>query len=67
MDNYQSATLNKKTFSQVGATHAMHQIEVFIKTCRSPTGTVFNKIPNSAKTIILLITSIHTKVLINAN
>ncbi|SMN02243.1 hypothetical protein SPONL_870 [uncultured Candidatus Thioglobus sp.] len=32
-----------------------HQLGVFIKTCRSLAGTGFNKKPNSAKTVILLI------------
>ncbi|SMN11196.1 hypothetical protein SPBRAN_1436 [uncultured Candidatus Thioglobus sp.] len=39
-----------------------HQLEHFIKTCRSPAGTVFNKILNSVKSVILLIIPIYAKV-----
>ncbi|SMN10733.1 hypothetical protein SPBRAN_908 [uncultured Candidatus Thioglobus sp.] len=39
-----------------------YQIGYFIKTCRSPAGTNFNKIPNLAKSVILLITPIYAKV-----
>ncbi|SMN01530.1 hypothetical protein SPONL_2122 [uncultured Candidatus Thioglobus sp.] len=39
-----------------------HQLGHFIKTCRSPAGTVFNKIPNLAKSVILLITPTYAKV-----
>ncbi|SMN01526.1 hypothetical protein SPONL_2118 [uncultured Candidatus Thioglobus sp.] len=42
-----------------------HQLGHFIKTCRSPAGTVFNKIPNLAKSVILLITPIYAKVSIS--
>ncbi|SMN01835.1 hypothetical protein SPONL_115 [uncultured Candidatus Thioglobus sp.] len=35
-----------------------HQLGHFIKACRSPAGTGFNKIPNLAKSVILLITSL---------
>ncbi|SMM99296.1 hypothetical protein SPONN_418 [uncultured Candidatus Thioglobus sp.] len=44
MNNHQSATF--------------HQLGNFIKTCRSPAGSGFNKIPNSAKSVILLIASL---------
>ncbi|SMN00886.1 hypothetical protein SPONL_1606 [uncultured Candidatus Thioglobus sp.] len=39
-----------------------HQLWHFVKTCRSPAGTGFNKIPNSAKSVILLIIPIYAKV-----
>ncbi|SMN12193.1 hypothetical protein SPBRAN_406 [uncultured Candidatus Thioglobus sp.] len=48
MNNHQSATF--------------HKIEHFIKTCRSPAGTDFNKNPNLAKSAILPIIPIYTKV-----
>ncbi|SMN01401.1 Mobile element protein [uncultured Candidatus Thioglobus sp.] len=38
-----------------------YQLGHFIKTCRSPAGTSFNKIPNSAKSVILLIIPIYAK------
>ncbi|SMN11620.1 hypothetical protein SPBRAN_1906 [uncultured Candidatus Thioglobus sp.] len=47
LDNQQSATF--------------HQLVNFIKTCRSPAGTVFNKIPNLVKSVILLIVPIYEK------
>ncbi|SMN11172.1 hypothetical protein SPBRAN_1412 [uncultured Candidatus Thioglobus sp.] len=48
LDNQQSTT-----FQQLGH---------FIKTCRSPAGTDFNKNPNSPKSVILLIIPIYAKV-----
>ncbi|SMN11115.1 hypothetical protein SPBRAN_1355 [uncultured Candidatus Thioglobus sp.] len=39
-----------------------HQLGNFIKTCQSLTGTGFNKIPNLAKSVILLIIPIYAKV-----
>ncbi|SMN00169.1 hypothetical protein SPONL_1115 [uncultured Candidatus Thioglobus sp.] len=39
-----------------------HQLGHFIKTCRSPARTSFNKNPNSAKSVILLIIPIYAKV-----
>ncbi|SMN11782.1 hypothetical protein SPBRAN_2076 [uncultured Candidatus Thioglobus sp.] len=39
-----------------------HQLGIFIKTCRSPAGTGFNKNPNLAKSVILIITPIYAKV-----
>ncbi|SMM99011.1 Mobile element protein [uncultured Candidatus Thioglobus sp.] len=39
-----------------------HQLGHFIKTCRSPAGTSFNKNPNSAKSVDLLIIPIYAKV-----
>ncbi|SMN02496.1 Mobile element protein [uncultured Candidatus Thioglobus sp.] len=36
-----------------------HQLGHFIKTCRSPAGTGFNKIPNLAKSTALLIIPIY--------
>ncbi|SMN12131.1 hypothetical protein SPBRAN_342 [uncultured Candidatus Thioglobus sp.] len=36
-------------------------IRHFIKTCRSPAGTGFNKIPKLEKSVILLIIPIYTK------
>ncbi|SMN01354.1 hypothetical protein SPONL_1999 [uncultured Candidatus Thioglobus sp.] len=42
-----------------------HQLGYFIKTCRSLAGTSFNKIPNLAKSVILLIIPIYAKVSIS--
>ncbi|SMN11841.1 hypothetical protein SPBRAN_34 [uncultured Candidatus Thioglobus sp.] len=39
-----------------------HQLGNFIKTCRSPAGAGFNKNPNLAKSVILLIIPIYAKV-----
>ncbi|SMN11944.1 hypothetical protein SPBRAN_143 [uncultured Candidatus Thioglobus sp.] len=39
-----------------------HQLGYFIKTCRSPARTGFNKNPNLAKSVILLIIPIYAKV-----
>ncbi|SMN11736.1 hypothetical protein SPBRAN_2030 [uncultured Candidatus Thioglobus sp.] len=47
MNNHQSTTF--------------HQLGHFIKTCRSSAGTGFNKNPNSAKSVILLIIPIYIK------
>ncbi|SMN11142.1 hypothetical protein SPBRAN_1382 [uncultured Candidatus Thioglobus sp.] len=38
-----------------------HQLGYFIKTCRSPAGTGFNKISNLAKSVILPIIPIYAK------
>ncbi|SMN11870.1 hypothetical protein SPBRAN_63 [uncultured Candidatus Thioglobus sp.] len=62
MNNHQNTTLNKKTFLQACATHAVHQIEDFIKTCRNLAETGFNKNPNLAKSVILPIIPIYAKV-----
>ncbi|SMN10595.1 hypothetical protein SPBRAN_688 [uncultured Candidatus Thioglobus sp.] len=48
LDNQQSTTF--------------HQLGYFIKTCRSPAGTGFNKIPNLVKSVILLIIPIYVKI-----
>ncbi|SMN11807.1 hypothetical protein SPBRAN_2101 [uncultured Candidatus Thioglobus sp.] len=39
-----------------------HQLGYFIKACRSPAGTGFNKMPNLAKSVILSIIPIYAKV-----
>ncbi|SMN02715.1 Mobile element protein [uncultured Candidatus Thioglobus sp.] len=51
MNNHQSTTF--------------HQLGYFIKTCRSLAWTSFNKIPNLAKSVILLIIPIYAKVSMN--